>query len=36
MQVVEGLEIVKEIENTPTARGDSPKEQIVISESGEL
>ena len=35
-QVVEGLNIVKKIENTATGRNDAPKEQIVIADAGEL
>ena len=34
-QVVEGLDIVKKIENTKTGRGDAPAEKIVISDAGE-
>ena len=34
-QVVEGLDIVKKIENTKTARGDAPVEKVVISDAGE-
>jgi len=35
MQVVEGLDIVKQIENTQTGRGDAPTQKIVISDAGE-
>ncbi|KAG2188113.1 hypothetical protein INT44_000864 [Umbelopsis vinacea] len=35
-QVLEGLDIVKAIENTKTARGDKPEVPIVIADCGEL
>ena len=35
VQVVEGLDIVKKIENTKTGRGDAPAEKVVISDAGE-
>lgn len=36
LQVVDGLEIVKQIENTPTGRNDVPKEAVTIADAGEL
>ncbi|KAJ3115421.1 Peptidyl-prolyl cis-trans isomerase B [Phlyctochytrium bullatum] len=35
-KVLEGLDIVRKIENTPTFPGDRPKEDVVIADSGEL
>jgi peptidyl-prolyl cis-trans isomerase B (cyclophilin B) len=35
-EVVEGLEIVKQIENTKTGRNDRPTEEVIISKSGEM
>ncbi|KAJ3111266.1 Peptidyl-prolyl cis-trans isomerase B [Physocladia obscura] len=35
-EVLEGFDIVKAVENTPTNPGDQPKEPVVIAESGEL
>ena len=34
--VVEGLDVVKKIERTPTARGDRPVKDVTVTESGEL
>ena len=36
VQVVDGLDIVKQIENTATGRGDVPKEAVTIADAGEL
>ena len=33
---MEGLDIIKRIENTPTSAGDKPKVSVVISDAGEL
>ncbi|KAJ2684281.1 Peptidyl-prolyl cis-trans isomerase B [Coemansia sp. RSA 1285] len=35
-KVMEGMDIVHEIENTPTSAGDKPKEDVVIADSGEV
>merc|ERR1712139_696959 len=35
-KVVEGMDVVKAIETTPTHPGDKPKEDVVIVKSGEL
>ena len=35
-KVVEGMDVVKKIETTPTHPGDKPKEDVVIVKSGEL
>merc|ERR1712022_6333 len=35
-RVVEGMDVVKKIETTPTHPGDKPKEDVVIVKSGEL
>ncbi|KAJ1847521.1 Peptidyl-prolyl cis-trans isomerase B [Coemansia sp. RSA 2703] len=35
-KVMEGMDVVTAIENTPTSRGDKPKEAIVIADCGEL
>ncbi|KAG2181308.1 hypothetical protein INT43_008891 [Umbelopsis isabellina] len=35
-QVVEGMDVVTNIENSKTGRGDKPVEDIIISASGEL
>ncbi|KAJ3025255.1 UNVERIFIED_CONTAM: hypothetical protein HDU68_007325 [Siphonaria sp. JEL0065] len=35
-EVVEGYDIIKNIEKTPTNPGDKPKEDVVIADSGEL
>lgn len=35
LQVVEGLDIIKKIENSPTGRNDVPKEKVVITDAGE-
>lgn len=34
--VVEGLDVVRKIETTPTADGDKPEEDIVIADCGEM
>lgn len=36
LQVVDGLDIVKQIENTATGRNDAPKETVTIADAGEL
>lgn len=36
IQVVEGLDVVKKIENTKTGSGDRPREDITIADAGEL
>lgn len=36
LQVVEGLDIVKKIEQSSTDRQDRPKSAVVISDAGEL
>merc|ERR1711865_994773 len=35
-KVIEGMDVVKKIETTPTHPGDKPKEDIVVVKSGEL
>jgi peptidyl-prolyl cis-trans isomerase B (cyclophilin B) len=35
-KVIEGLDIVRKIENTETNPGDKPKQDIVIADSGEI
>merc|ERR1712022_34133 len=35
-RVIEGMDVVKKIETTPTHPGDKPKEDVVIVKSGEL
>merc|ERR1719224_218975 len=35
-KVIEGMDVVKKIESTPTHPGDKPKEDVVIVKSGEL
>lgn len=35
-EVVEGLDVVKKIETTPTDRSDRPRDAVVISDAGEL
>merc|ERR1712093_717207 len=35
-KVLEGMDVVKKIENTPTNAGDKPNEDVVIAKSGEL
>lgn len=35
-QVIEGMEVVKEIEGTETGMMDRPKKDVVISKCGEL
>jgi peptidyl-prolyl cis-trans isomerase B (cyclophilin B) len=35
-KVVEGMDVVSKIENSPTGFRDKPKTTIVIAESGEL
>merc|ERR1711998_440002 len=35
-KVVEGMDVVKKIETTPTHPGDKPKKDVVIVKSGEL
>jgi phosphoketolase len=34
--VIEGLDVVRKIEKTPTARGDKPLQDVVVVASGEL
>lgn len=36
LQVVEGLDIVRQIEQSNTDRADRPKSAVVISDAGEL
>ncbi len=36
LKVVDGLDIVKQVENTATGRNDAPKEAITIADAGEL
>jgi len=35
-KVLKGLDVVHQIENLPTARGDAPVEDVIISDSGEI
>ncbi|KAK6048427.1 peptidyl-prolyl cis-trans isomerase, cyclophilin-type [Cooperia oncophora] len=35
-KVLEGMSVVRQIENSPTNPGDRPKEDAVISDCGEL
>ena len=35
-QVVEGMDVVKKIENTPTGAQDKPKSAVVIADCGQL
>jgi peptidyl-prolyl cis-trans isomerase B (cyclophilin B) len=35
-EVLEGYDIVEQIESTPTASGDKPKQAVTIAKSGEL
>jgi len=35
-RVIEGMDVVRAIENTKTARGDKPTEEVVIVKSGAL
>lgn len=35
-QVVDGYDIIKSVEQTPTGPMDKPKKDVVIAESGEL
>merc|ERR1712144_157712 len=35
-KVLEGMDVVKSIEGTPTNAGDKPNEDVVIAKSGEL
>ncbi|CAE6419646.1 unnamed protein product [Rhizoctonia solani] len=35
-KVLEGMDVVREIENVPKAPGDKPKETVVVADSGEL
>jgi peptidyl-prolyl cis-trans isomerase B (cyclophilin B) len=34
--VVEGMDVVRKIEKTPTGRGDRPVDDVVVIASGEL
>merc|ERR1712225_44346 len=34
-KVIEGMDVVKKIENTPTNAGDKPNEDVVIAKAGE-
>jgi peptidyl-prolyl cis-trans isomerase B (cyclophilin B) len=34
--VLEGFDVVKKVESTPTGRGDRPKKDVVIVRSGIL
>ncbi|KAI9305195.1 putative peptidyl-prolyl cis-trans isomerase [Cunninghamella echinulata] len=35
-KVLEGMDVVEKIENTPTGYGDKPKKDVVIADCGEL
>merc|ERR1711934_1207651 len=35
-KVIEGMDVVKKIEGTPTHPGDKPKAEVVVAKSGEL
>lgn len=35
-EVLEGYDIVEQIENAPKGRGDSPADKVKIAKSGEL
>ncbi|CAE6507870.1 unnamed protein product [Rhizoctonia solani] len=35
-KVVEGMDVVRKIENTPTDRGDKPLSEVKIAKSGQL
>lgn len=35
-EVIEGMDIIKEIENQPTNQGDKPKKEVVITDSGSV
>merc|ERR1712010_400633 len=35
-KVIEGMDVVKKIESTPTNPGDKPQEDVVIAKAGEL
>lgn len=35
-KVIEGMDIVRKIENSETSRGDRPKKEVVITNSGTL
>merc|ERR1712139_416097 len=35
-KVIEGMDVVKKIEDTPTNAGDKPSDDVVIAKSGEL
>ncbi|CAO3611748.1 unnamed protein product [Cunninghamella echinulata] len=35
-KVLEGMDVVEKIENTPTGYGDKPKKEVVIADCGEL
>ncbi|KAJ6594132.1 cyclophilin-like domain-containing protein [Mycena capillaripes] len=35
-KVIDGMDVVNAIENVPKGRGDKPKEDVIIADSGEL
>ena len=35
-EVIEGLEVVRKIENTRTGKGDKPMQDVIIAECGEM
>merc|ERR1711924_204219 len=35
-KIIEGMDVVKKIETTPTHPGDKPKKDVVVAKSGEL
>lgn len=35
-KVLEGFDVVRKIESTPTRPGDAPSQDVVISDSGEI